>query len=107
MLYIFTPALEGSIYYLGFATASKKAPSEMIRDFPKLTHPSGRSLSNSRLQSTTGPPVPIRSRDCRLTAATHGRQMHTRGLLDSTLQRRHRYFIEAQNGAIYLYEQQE
>lgn len=102
--YSLTPVLQGSIYCLGFATASQKAPSEMIRDFPKLTHPSGRSLSNSRLQSTTGPPVPIRSLDCRLTAATHGKQMHTLGLLDSRLQCRQIYFIKAQNAAIYLYE---
>ena len=31
------------------------------------TDPSGRSLSKRRLQSTTGPPVPMRSLDCRLT----------------------------------------
>lgn len=31
------------------------------------TDPSGKSLSNKRLQSTTGPPVPMRSLDWRLT----------------------------------------
>lgn len=104
ILCIISALCEGRIFFVLFIylfcqdlQQPIKKSSTMIRHFPQITHPSGRSLSNRRLQSTTGPPVPIRSLDCRLTVATHGRQMHTLGLLDSRLQCKHRYFIKAQN----------
>lgn len=49
----------------------------------QATDPSGRSLSKRRLQSTTGPPVPIRSLDWRLTGRSsrgqQGSQVSHRG----------------------------
>lgn len=45
----------------------KKIPQLIVEENQPETDPSGKSLSNSRLQSTTGPPVPMRSLDCRLT----------------------------------------
>lgn len=47
-----------------------------------FTYPSGRSLSNRRLQSTTGPPVPILSLDWRLTVDTQKKQKNR--LLDGS-----------------------
>lgn len=107
--YVFTTLLDGSTYGFGiWERPLNKLPPRREAISPKLTHPSGRSLSNSRLQSTTGPPVPIRSLDCRLTAATHGRQMHaldysTAGLRGGGVGGRHRQFIETQSGVMYLY----
>lgn len=54
-------------FYFDFSLLQKSVVWAVFVLTVESTYPSGKSLSNKRLQSTTCPPVPIRSLDWRLT----------------------------------------